>query len=70
MFKENNPFNVIEGTRVKRICGDRDRVGDIVFVKDIQPDGSCKFASGDYCTGNINQIGDCHDPFKYDYVIV
>jgi len=45
------------GTFVKMVSGDRDRVGEISFISKLQPDGRCEFHGlCDYCTGNVSEI--------------
>jgi len=62
-----------EGLKVIRRCGDRDRVGDIVEVKDVQENGECKFLLADFCYGNISEIQmdlEHFDGSKYNYQII
>jgi hypothetical protein len=46
-----------EGLIVVRRRGDRDRVGDVCTVTNVQPDGKCEFhGSIDYCHGHVREI--------------
>lgn len=56
---------IVEGTKAKVMSGDRDRVGDIVTIKNIQTNGDCEFSYGcDYTTGNINEVNT--NPFQIE----
>lgn len=51
-------MDIKNGTVVKMIAGDRDRVGEHSFVEQINSEtGNCEFHGiCDYCHGNINEI--------------
>jgi hypothetical protein len=64
-----------EGTKVKLIRGDRDRVGCIYTVQDIQVDGCCRFVGGgESCYGHVCEINPALKPEShgdgYNYIIV
>ncbi len=64
-----------EGTKVKLLRGDRDRVGCIYTVQDIQADGCCRFVGGgECCYGHICEINPVRKTEShgngYNYIIV
>ena len=51
-------MNIKNGTWVKMMSGDRDRVGEYTQVRNIEPSGRCEFVGHvDMCYGNIDEIG-------------
>lgn len=68
-------IEIKNGTKAILLSGDRDRVGNIVTIEDIQPDGKCKMNFGfDFCLGNTKEVDTDPGNSKYyqgfDYCVI